>query len=96
MDTKTRDRIECEACFRTATRKDYRSDGKHLVCDEHSMTADKEFFQDISLKCDDKMICEDCQEETPRVGGRFYKYEPHIWLCEGCHADRMNDDDQGD
>ncbi len=37
--------------------------------------------------------CEDCGEEFLLTEGRPYKYEPAIWLCDGCHDARMEEDE---
>ena len=37
-------------------------------------------------------ICEDCTNEFPEDAGRPWKYEPSIWLCDDCSAQRMDED----
>ena len=39
------------------------------------------------------MLCEDCGGSFNENDGRPYKYEPSIWLCDGCHDARMDEDD---
>ena len=36
--------------------------------------------------------CEDCDRETEVRDGRYYKYEPSVWLCDDCHDERMDDE----
>lgn len=36
--------------------------------------------------------CEDCRGLYGDKYGRYYKYEPGVWLCDGCHDDRMEDE----
>lgn len=35
--------------------------------------------------------CEDCGGLFNSNDGRFYKYEPSVWLCDGCHDERMEE-----
>ena len=39
-------------------------------------------------------VCEDCQNEFTKDQGRPYKYEPSIWLCDDCSAQRMDEDNE--
>ena len=39
-------------------------------------------------------ICEDCGGEFSEKDGRPYKYEPDIWLYDGCHDDRMKEEEE--
>jgi len=44
-----------------------------------------------------RFICEDCENEFNKYQGGFYKYEPKIWLCDDCEAERImfNESDNG-
>ena len=44
------------------------------------------------MKLLDMYICEDCMEIYSSKEGRPYKYEPEIWLCDGCHDERMENE----
>ncbi len=35
--------------------------------------------------------CEDCGGLFNSNDGRFYKYEPSVWLCDDCHDERMEE-----
>lgn len=36
--------------------------------------------------------CDDCGELYKVADGRFYKYEAGVWLCDGCHDARMEEE----
>ena len=40
--------------------------------------------------------CEDCGNSFSELDGRFYKYEPGVWLCDDCYDARMREDDVRD
>lgn len=43
---------------------------------------------------DKERECEDCGNTVPENCGRPYKYEPDIWLCDDCHDERMEEDEE--
>ena len=53
---------------------------------------DFETIEELKASIDDGLDglpCLDCGERTKEENGRFYKYEPSIWLCNSCHDERM-------
>ena len=44
----------------------------------------------------DEYACEDCGNEFFADDGQPYKYEPTIWLCEGCHDQRLKENELED
>ena len=38
-------------------------------------------------------VCSDCGEAFLNSDGRPYKYEPNVWLCDGCHDERMKEEE---
>ena len=40
------------------------------------------------------IVCEDCDNDFPPDGGKHYKYEPSIWLCDDCDAHRMGEEEE--
>jgi len=40
------------------------------------------------------IVCEGCGNEFPPECIRPYKYEPSIKLCDDCHDQRMEEDDE--
>ena len=36
-------------------------------------------------------VCVDCGERYSIRDGRYYKYEPNTWLCDGCWDERMEE-----
>jgi ribosomal protein L37AE/L43A len=41
-------------------------------------------------------ICEDCNNSFNTISGGYYKYEPTIWLCDDCEAERIQGDESDD
>jgi len=35
--------------------------------------------------------CVDCGDYVTQDQGRYYKYEPGVWLCDSCHDDRIEE-----
>ena len=40
-----------------------------------------------------KKECEDCMNEFNEIDGSPWKYEPDIWLCYDCAAERMEEEE---
>lgn len=38
-----------------------------------------------------EFICDDCGNDFDKMDGRYYKYDPDLWLCDDCHDERMEE-----
>lgn len=37
--------------------------------------------------------CADCMNDFDETSGRFWKYEPGVWLCDDCLTERYEQDE---
>jgi hypothetical protein len=47
-----------------------------------------------TVECEPGGVCEDCGQQFTEAELRSYKYEPGIKLCDDCHDQRMEDDQE--